>query len=369
MLWTLALVAAPSFAHPSPGDEGANRVRTDRRFFNPSIGQSIQIFVDAPTSGTLSLEVLDRDGYVVRKLGDVAVEAGEFVATWDGRDDQGEVVPDEAYSFRMSLSAKESLLWSYDPARAFEAHPTSIDKGSYSRVGGVLSYDLERASRVHIQAGQVTGRSEEGASGPVLKTLAANVPRVAGKVIETWSGFDESGKFYVPDLNGFAFSILATPLPENSLITVGNRKVRFAEYALRNRPAERTQPRDLRASAARHHHGLTSLEDTAPSVAVLPCAIDKGASEKSQAAGKGRCFEVRLDPQWAPYFLSQPTVLYVFLDELELHALPNPTNPARVELDEAALARGGGRLVVNWTSRLGPSTVGVTALPSESHDR
>jgi hypothetical protein len=53
--------------------------------------------------------------------------------------------------------------------------------------------------------------------------LAANEPRAAGAVIQQWNGFDETGSVYIPDLGGFTCWVETIELPENAIITVGNR--------------------------------------------------------------------------------------------------------------------------------------------------
>jgi len=132
-----------------------------------------------------------------------------------------------------------------------------VKADSYSPMSGILRYTLPVASRVHVQAGSAilnatTGRSE----GPVMKTIVDRAPRAAGAVVEQWNGFDESGTIHVPDLRNFVVGIAATPLPENTIITVGNRKITFLEWA-ENRTGNSLVTRPSVDPV--HHGGLLAL--------------------------------------------------------------------------------------------------------------
>ena len=154
-------------------------VTTAPTFLNPMIGQSAQIRLAASRPGRVTVEILDRDRFVVRTLGAVPIDK-EAVVRWDGKDGAGEVVPDEAYTVRAHLVSHGSEL-AYDPGKDFQPRAVSIDSTSYSRVDGVLSYRLERPSRVHIQAGQARPVASGPAQGPVLRTIVDRAPRAVRK--------------------------------------------------------------------------------------------------------------------------------------------------------------------------------------------
>jgi len=82
-------------------------VTTTPAFFNPVIGRSDQIRLSASRPGNVTVEILDRDRFVVRTLGAVPIDK-ETVVRWDGKDDAGEVVPDEAYAVRARIVSNGS---------------------------------------------------------------------------------------------------------------------------------------------------------------------------------------------------------------------------------------------------------------------
>jgi hypothetical protein len=58
-----------------------------------------------PQSGHVTLEIYDAAGHVIRHLVDGDQDAGEQVATWDGRDDQGRRQASGVYFYRLKTEA------------------------------------------------------------------------------------------------------------------------------------------------------------------------------------------------------------------------------------------------------------------------
>ncbi len=57
----------------------------------------------------MTVRILDRDGFVVRTIASGGeITPGKVGYTWDGRDDSGQVVTDEAYSLRIVLNTPDS---------------------------------------------------------------------------------------------------------------------------------------------------------------------------------------------------------------------------------------------------------------------
>src|SRR5512132_4418759 len=102
-LSALALAAGRGFA-ADRAESAISDVSVSRPFFNPSLGQKVGISFALAQPGNLTVQILDRDGYPVRKLvSGKAVEKGKQALDWDGRGDAGEVVSDEAYSLKIDL--------------------------------------------------------------------------------------------------------------------------------------------------------------------------------------------------------------------------------------------------------------------------
>jgi hypothetical protein len=326
-----------------------------KSFFNPSTGEHFGLTLNVPERGKLTVLVLDRDGYSVRVLSaDKTVTQGSTLLTWDGRDDAGVVVPDEAYSFKVDLVGGTHPQ-SYFPA-SMPTLPVSVPVRYYDRFSGILSYVLPTASRVHIQAGTAIIDAKGQPDGPVLKTVADRQPRSAGAVIEQWDGMDESKTIRVADLPHFAISILATPLPENSVITVGNRRATFVAYASERRGAS-LLPAGLHSSA--HHAGLQAIDDTTPPLQVtMKNGVWSDREKAWRTDAPDGVIDVVLQGPTGSRFAMHSTGILVFVDghRVATEQSTQPSTELRVELPNSGLHT----IAVNWVNGNGP--VAVNAL-------
>lgn len=345
----------------SPGAlAGPLEGRVSKDTFDPTIGQTVGIEVRSETAGRATVSVVDRDGVAVRTFRDVAVAAGENRFTWDGKDEKGLVVPDEVYTPRVVLRAGGRTATS-DPAAGFVPKTAELRLDGFSRETGTLSYTLPWPARVHIQAGQaVLDEKTKQARGPVLKTIADRAPRVAGRVVESWNGFDESGLVYVPDLPKFVVGVFATSLPEGAVIATGNRREGFVAYVERTRPKAR--PRKMLDHAAHAHHlGLTAVEDRSPSVSIQPNGTWDAAARSWRVKSPVR-LAVALGPEAAPFFTGAGAGLYLFRGADEIAARKAPTRATSLSFGANDLPPGEHVVAVNWVSGVGPVGVGTVRL-------
>lgn len=256
-------------------------------------------------------------------------------------------VPDEAWNIRIELGGEV-----YDPSSNFVPIAEDPQPRTFSRVDGVLSYRLARPSRVHIEAGQapMSGGKRSG-QGPILRTIVNREPRVAGSVIERWNGFDESGTIRVSDLPDFVIGALATSLPDNSIITRGNRRMAFLDYARARRPASALEA--TRRTAPTHHHmDLNAFEDRSPALAVKKEWTKDGALQ----------LEVRVSGINSAHFLQQPGNVTVYVDADRVLLRESPASPLVLSIPKAKLTSGARRIVVNWDSDYGPGAASAFVL-------
>jgi hypothetical protein len=345
-------LAQAGHALPPPNSE-LRDVSITRPFFNPALGQKIGVSFNLDRAGSLTVLILDRDGYLVRRLvSGQTVQPGKQAFDWDGRDDKGHVVPDEAYSLKIDLAGARKTA-SYFPARL---QPEEIEpKGLfYDRQGGTVGYKLARPARVHVQAG--SNRFDEktgGQIGPALRTIANREPRVAGSVVEPWDGYDQGGTVYVPDLPHFSMSLVATALPENALITTGNRGVSFLEYlSHRHGQSLLTAPKGDHS----HHRGLPTLRDVSPELVATVRNASWSSTERLWHLNRQQLsLEVGLRGPSSQTFSREPGVLSVFLDEEPIRIVSAGPPPIRIEVSVSAT--GTHRVAVNWISDYGPVSV------------
>ncbi len=331
--------------------------------FLPALGEKVEFSLRLLASGRLSASVLDRDGYVVRSLtSKKQANAGRVALVWDGRDNQGAIVPDEAYSLLLELETSRSKEL-YFPANQFgEMYEIAVQ--SYSRRDATVAFELPRASRVHMQAGQAVPDLRLGRNvGPVLKTILNREPKPAGRVLATWNGLDVSGKLMVPDLPHFVIGIACTPLPENSVIATGNRSKAFIDYV-----SERKGSSRITASPKhRHHHvGLSTEDDLSPSLEV---GIRDGAQTPDGCwtfSGTDVALALKVNgPSWSR-FSSHPGKVLVFLGVKKIGEVLAKGASQDVRVTLPAISAEPANLVVNWVSDLGPTAPGIACLgPAE----
>ena len=340
--------------HAAP--RAIEHVTTDRVVVNPGSGESVTLTATFGRSGRVTVTIVDRDGYPVRILPSVQVQRGARSFMWDGRNDRGEVVPDEAYSFRIDLQGVETWFPADHPAKA-----VSIPVRYYDRQGSTLSYELPVPSRVHLQAGTATPVKGGELRGPVLKTLVNREPRTAGRIAEHWNGLDESGEIDIPPLPHFVVAIAASPLPENSVITIGNRNKRFIDVA-----ASRSGRSLFTHTSATHEHhaGLTALEDVSPALRVKPLNARWSASERTWIADSATLrVQVSVDGPSARHFERQPGTMYRFIDGKLVGTAPIH-GPMVIGLSVGTLTRGG-IVALNWRSAYGAVAANSLRVRSE----
>jgi len=336
-------------------------------FINTTLGQKANIEVAVVKAGIMTVTILDRDRFPIRVLRSISVKAGKHQIAWDGKDEAGLAVPDEAYSVRVELKGTDQVDV-HDPSDAFVPIAENPASASYNRVDGVLAYTLSLPSRVHIQAGQVNATAAAGEPpGPVLKTILDRQPRVAGALVERWNGFDESGSINVAELKGFVISIAATSLPGNSIITTGNRSMTFFQYAQVHRTPAQKAIRPLTAAGHEHHKGLNTFEDHAPALA-LGLEAPRANDAYLLQAGRPLRLSAVASADRSPYFFSQPATLYVFVDERSVAVVKSNENPTHITIDAKDLPPGEHRIAVNWASAFGPVAVRAARVVVGRHE-
>lgn len=352
VLISCLLAAATIFAGTPEGVRAIESVTVHPQSGNPTAGGEFAIEVNAAAVGRLLVQVIDRDGFVVRTLanGSAAVR-GLNRYVWNGRGEDGALVADEAYSLRVVWSGGKQSETYFPSDRTFDMTPVPVRY--FSAATGTIVFDLPRPSRVHLQAGVAAlDPRTKSMEGPVLKTVVNREPRAGGRIAEQWNGFDESGLLYVPDMANFVMSIATTPLPENSLIVVGNRQRTFLEQvSLRKGRSLFTHG----AQSHAHHGGLTALDDVSPPLSIEPINATWSEVDKVWTMTSRGPLRVRLSLKGpaAKAFAAQPAALYRFansrlIDKANLKAAPHV-----VEIPARRLDAEINIVSINWESRYG----------------
>lgn len=339
-LWVSPLIAGTTHAIGS--------VSLKRETFNPKAGEMVDVAVTFLKAGRASVQVVDRDGFVVRTIAAAKPVQGSCSFAWDGRDETGRVVADEAYAFRIEWAdVKGRELWF--PADQ-PSTPVSILPRYFDRRSGTLSYTLPRASRVHIQAGTAVFDAQGKAiDGPVMKTVVNREPRSAGMIAEHWNGFDDRGDVFIADLEGFAIVVAAAPLADGSVIAFGNRDRAFVVEAAKRRG---TSVFSHRYSASEHHGGLATLDDVSPSLRIEPVNATWSAAEHTWIVhGDAVRLRILLSGPTATAFARQPSRIYRFINGRQVGETVAVGKVVEVPLRHDQSTQ---RVSINWRSEWGP---------------
>jgi len=203
-------------------------LRTTQSSFNPSMGETSSVTFRLRTRAWVGCTITDEDGFVIRTLiADSMCEPDkQHTLQWDGLDNKGELVPNEAYFPHLTVSA-DSVHENIHPLTWSGGIEQKIGKRGYDPRTGVITYSLPVASRVLIRAGIQ--------NAALLKTVVDWQPRSAGTISESWNGKDEDNLFHLGDLPREAsFVIKAYSLPQPCFITFGNKKQSYVAYRRKN---------------------------------------------------------------------------------------------------------------------------------------
>ncbi|PWT89554.1 MAG: hypothetical protein C5B54_08715 [Acidobacteria bacterium] len=347
----LFIIPFPFSAHAEI--TGIESVSVSKNFFNPTLGENVQIALKLSQSGQLSVAVIDRDGFLVRRLvSKKPVAATNLSLAWDGKTDAGEVVPNEAWNFKIDLITDRGTD-TYFPANAVQ-DPFEVKVNYYDRRSGIVAYELPQPCRVHMQAGSASlNPKSKKMEGPVLKTIVNREPRTAGKVIEYWNGYDEGGTIYIPDVKNFVFAISLMPLSENSVISVGNDSKTFVD-SVATRTGESLFT--FKTQDHKHHKGLTAMQDVAPVLTVQP--MNGKWDQKDNAwhvEDKNAELSVQLRGPSSQTFMQEPGIIFAFVDEELVSKTRAPVKELRLPIEK--FSAGIHIVAINWATEYGPTSV------------
>jgi len=191
--------------------------------FNPSRGEKIGLTYALSRDARVSVKVFDPDRQLVRTVSNNIVRrAGKVTESWDGKDLDGKVVPNEAYFFTIEAQDSAAHKAVYDPVTFSGGEFGNITRGQLDRESGTMTYKLSQPSRILYRAGL--------ASGLLFKTIVDWEPRSSGTVTEYWNGRDEDNLLDVLSLKGNVMVMTYMTLPDTSVITIGNDKLIYRSY-------------------------------------------------------------------------------------------------------------------------------------------
>ncbi len=155
--------------------------------FDAAKGEQADISFLSQRQGQAIVRLYGPDWQQVRELVVDDIEPHRQVKLrWDGRDDEGQIVPYEAYFPVVEFADHEGGIATLDPTFESRIGPVRLENLRFDRESGMIRYALVSPARITLHAGIAHG-------GPLLRTLISDEPRFAGEHQEPWNGKDEAG--------------------------------------------------------------------------------------------------------------------------------------------------------------------------------
>ena len=285
-----------------------SKVTTSDSSFNPSHGENVAIYFHLSKPAKVTVHVYDSDHGLIKMLAEQEyLDAGEQMVTWDGKDLDREVVPDEAYFFTIVAEDEKCAREIYDPTTFSGGEGHDITTADIDPLNHTITYRMPEMGRVMVRLG-IQG-------GALMNQLVDWKPRVKGLITEYWNGKDKDN--LVDFYNHPKFKMIVTyfSLPENSVIAFGNKTLTFRNY--KKSVAARRAVKPKRASAVEkvsHHYRLPRTMDYSPDVQMTFSNIQGEEGDGIPILRRKTLVRVDLDEEDKLIFQNQQFEICFFLD-------------------------------------------------------
>lgn len=286
-----------------------SNIKISKTSFNPQYGQRVDISFHLSKPAKVTTHVYDPDWELVKTIvDDKNLVQGEQIVSWNGKDMDGNVMPDEAYFCTITAEDKTGTKEIYDPTTFTGGIEHDITSADISPENGTLIYKMPEMGRVLIRTGI------EG--GPLLNTVVDWKPRIKGMVTEYWNGKDKDNLVDLYNHPKFKMLITYFSLPDNSVISYGNKRIEYRDYKrslIVQRPAKKK--RASPASKTSQHYRLSRTVDYSPDVKIDFINTQGTDSDGTTIILKGKTIvKVELDEQDKVIFQNQQFEIVFFLD-------------------------------------------------------
>jgi FlgD Ig-like domain len=186
-------------------------VSADKNTFDIERQRNLTIGYQLDQAADVQLLIYDARNILIKQSNAKAVNAGENIVQWDGRDQAGNLVPPEVYFYVLVAKTASGESAEYDLTDITGGEFLGIQHFMWDKNAKQLELVLNKPARVVVRAGIKN-------SGPLLKTLMNWAPLNSGKHTLPWSGWDESNVLPMGDHPQLQFAKDAFTLPSNAII-------------------------------------------------------------------------------------------------------------------------------------------------------
>ncbi|HTF84623.1 MAG TPA: hypothetical protein VL987_08575 [Cellvibrio sp.] len=253
--------------------------------FSPIKGERFDIpivFKDRKKIAAIEVDILTEDNDLVRSLKLESLPKTtkkSLVVVWDGKDQKGEVVPDEAYFPMVRILPKRGKVLEYSAKSDLAGE--EVYKFDKKINPGSIEYDLPETSRVLIRSGIF--------NGPMLRTIVDWEPRTKGFHVERWNGRDSDSLKNIESMPDISYLVIGYRLPESAILTYGNASLSYKDYRQANgwpiktaRADEKVLERNGRPVRPEYYLPIGQLKSAAISVDLTNVSSGKSETEFKQ---------------------------------------------------------------------------------------
>jgi len=186
--------------------------------FSPALKQTFKLSYTLSEDANVTWQIYTPDNNLIRSIKADNSKKGEHTLLWDGKDEKGTIVPDEAYNIVLTAkNSKHSQI--IDPrltgGEILKNLQTKIDKT------GNISYTLSSPARVLVRAGIE--------NGPMLRMISNWIPKNKGKIRQRWDMKDADNLVDISTLP-FGITVSAFALPRHAIIVTNNKRLDYYTY-------------------------------------------------------------------------------------------------------------------------------------------
>jgi len=325
---------------------------------NEKVGISFRL----PQKARVTVLVYTPDYQVVSRLLDgIDRPAGVITVFWDGTDDSGSAVPDEAYLFTISATDENGNKTVYDPTSYSGGEIVDIRLDSMTPSGGgyEVSYSVPIPARVNIRVGVH--------KGPLLTTISNWVPRAKGRYTVFWNGLDTTGTIKVMDQPGRHVFITGFRLPDNAIIVAHgisgyeSYQAAVSEKSATGLPGVISARKVRSGLLNRMNQGVSSHYLIPRAQNVVPKFSVRGKSGKHLAGAKRASTKVsgdlpliiEVDPESLENFNNARYEIVMFVDNERADEEEYAQSPYTYILDTTKLSNGYHRICINMAGLAG----------------
>lgn len=325
--------------------------------FHPARGETVALPFALRVPGHVRVQLYTGDGECIRTVkGEGKLAPGAHQLVWDGKDDQGEVVPDEAYHavFVCDCGGREVRV---DARRRSGGVSLDPVKPALS-ADGAIGFELREPARVLVRVG-IKG-------GALMRSLRSWQPQAPGRTRLEWDGYDASGVERLLGKEGLAVMVTAFTLPSQTVIASGNARAGYVEYRRRRglgtptaRVEEVALERDGQRLTRQSQVPVSLLRDPRTTLSVAE-PLERRADGALTVSGPVT-FRVDVPPE--DRWLVQQSLYEVsfFLDQQFVSEEETGYTPLSWRWDPAGVSTGRHVVTVNVSGFWGH--VGVASLP------